>query len=187
MRKFIFLSILLSAMFLSFSSCKSDKESGKEPSENLTVSNTGQNDQVAQTPAQIINNEAQQPLGPLTKIKFKSDAYDFGKVMEGKVIEHDYEFINDGDEPLILKNVKASCGCTTPSWPREPIAPGEKGKIHASFDTKGRGSAGGQPQNKTITVTGNFEGGTIQLSLKGLVDKKEDPNATKPAMPQKTK
>ena len=83
-----------------------------------------------------------------------------------------------------MKNVKASCGCTTPSWPREPIAPGESGKIHAAFDTNGRGAVGGAVQSKTITVTGNFEGGTVQLTLKGLVDKKADPNTTKPVAPK---
>jgi hypothetical protein len=177
MRKLIYFSFLFSVLFLA--SCKSDKEGSDGTSESLTVSNSDQTAQTDNTASQIINNEEQEPLGPLTKIKFQNDTYDYGKVMEGKLVEHDYVFTNDGNEPLILKNVKASCGCTIPSWPREPIAPGESGKIHAAFDSSGRGAVGGAVQSKTITVTGNFEGGTVQLTLKGLVDKKEDPNAPK--------
>ncbi|MBK7093607.1 MAG: DUF1573 domain-containing protein [Saprospiraceae bacterium] len=179
MRKFIYFSLLFSVLLLS--SCKSDKEGSVGTNESLTVSNS---EVQGQTASDIINSEAQEPLGPVTKIKFKSDTYDYGKVMEGKVVEHDYVFTNEGEEPLLLKNVKASCGCTTPSWPREPIAPGASGKIHAAFDTNGRGAVGGAVQSKTITVTGNFEGGTLQLTLKGLVDKKEDPNAPKPVSPK---
>jgi hypothetical protein len=182
MKRIFYFSVVLSVMFLF--GCKSDNSS--EVRENLTVSNSDQSMQNnnSQSPAEIINNEGQEPTGPVTKIKFRNDTYDFGKVMEGKKVEYDYVFTNDGDEPLILKNVKASCGCTTPSWPREPIAPGATGKIHASFDTAGRGSVGGQQQNKNITVTGNFEGGTIQLTLRGLVDKKPEPNSAKPNTPK---
>jgi hypothetical protein len=178
MGKFIFLSIMISTMFLAFTSCKTDKDGSAESGDSLTVSNS---DISSKSGSDMANSGEQQPLGPVTKIKFKSDTYDFGKVMEGTVVEHDYIFTNEGDEPLLLKNVKASCGCTTPSWPREIIAPGGTGKIHAAFDTNGRGAVGGAVQSKTITVTGNFEGGNMLLTLKGLVDKKEDPNATKPA------
>lgn len=151
-----------------FSACKSDNDNASEEN-TASVSQSGDGNSQNQTSGEITNQE---PAGPLTKIKFKEEIYDFGKVKDGILVEHDYEFVNDGENPLLLKNVKASCGCTTPSWPREAIAPGKTGKIHAAFDSKGRGSEGGSVQNKSITVTGNFEGGSLVLTLKGLVDKK---------------
>lgn len=151
-----------------FSACKSDNDNASEEN-TASVSESGDGNSQNQTSGEITNQE---PAGPLTKIKFKEEIYDFGKVKDGILVEHDYEFVNDGENPLLLKNVKASCGCTTPSWPREAIAPGKTGKIHAAFDSKGRGSEGGSVQNKSITVTGNFEGGSLVLTLKGLVDKK---------------
>ncbi len=153
---------------LLFGACKSDKDNGGA-SNTAELSQSDNANSQDQKSGEIINQE---PAGPLTKIKFKEEVYDFGKVKDGVLVEHDYEFVNDGKNPLLLKNVKASCGCTTPSWPREAIAPGKTGKIHAAFDSKGRGSEGGSVQNKSITVTGNFEGGSLVLTLKGLVDKK---------------
>ncbi len=153
---------------LLFSACKSDKDNAGEVN-SASFSQSGNANSQDQTSGDIVNQE---PAGPLTKIKFKDEVYDFGKVKDGTLVEHDYEFVNDGENPLVLKNVKASCGCTTPSWPRDPIAPGKTGKIHAAFDSKGRGSEGGSVQNKSITVTGNFEGGSLVLTLKGLVDNK---------------
>jgi hypothetical protein len=161
MKKFLFL-LFIGGMLIS--SCKSDKDNAGEIN---TGSLSGDINSQNQTSGEIINQE---PAGPLTNIKFKEEAYDFGTVKDGVLVEHEYEFVNDGDNPLVLKNVKASCGCTTPSWPRDPIAPGKTGRIHAAFDTKGRGSEGGSVQNKTITVIGNFEGGSIVLTLRGLID-----------------
>lgn len=110
---------------------------------------------------------------PQTKIKFKEDSFDYGKVMEGDQVNHDYSFTNTGDKPLVLSSVTASCGCTVPTWPRDPVAPGKTAVIHAKFDTSHKGKAGGMPQAKTITVVGNFEGSPAKLILRGLVDKKE--------------
>ncbi|MGE5355658.1 MAG: DUF1573 domain-containing protein [Deltaproteobacteria bacterium] len=164
--------VFLSLILFGFSGCKGDKGNSADAAMNESETKKGEDNNQSELKAEDI-----QQSGPVTKIKFKEEVYDFGKVMEGKIVEHDYIFTNDGDEPLVLKNVSASCGCTIPLWPRGVIAPGATEKIHASFDTSSRGSVGGQPQTKTITVTGNFEGGTVQLTLKGLVDKKEDANA----------
>ena len=166
---------LLTTVFV-MQSCKNDsdvKESAKEKlhSTDKKIAETSKNAK------DVLNKKEAEPVGPLTTVKFDEKSYDFGKVMEGEIVEHDYHFTNTGDEPLILKKVKASCGCTVPTWPRKPIPPGGKGLIHAKFDTKRRGRPGGAPQNKRITVTGNIEGGNVVLTLKGLVDRKEDPNA----------
>ncbi len=97
---------------------------------------------------------------------FKAEMHDFGTVPEGPTADYEFTFTNTGKEPLILQNVSASCGCTTPSWSKEPVLPGKTGSVKASFSTAGRG---GQPFNKTITVTSNA--GTKVLTIKGNVEK----------------
>jgi hypothetical protein len=99
------------------------------------------------------------------KFNFSKEGHDFGEVPEGKMASHDYEFVNTGDQPLIISNVQASCGCTTPFWTKEPIMPGKSGTIKASFNSQGR------PGNfsKSITVTSNAVEGTKMLTFKGVV------------------
>jgi len=75
---------------------------------------------------------------PLTAITFTDAVQNMGKVEDGQKVEIVFHFQNTGNELLIIKDVAASCGCTIPEKPLEPIAPGEKGIIKASFDSKGR-------------------------------------------------
>jgi hypothetical protein len=104
------------------------------------------------------------------KIKFEEVSYNFGNVVEGEKARHEFKFTNTGTDPLILQNVQASCGCTTPSWPREQIAPGASGVITAEFNSQGRPGT----FNKQITVTSN--GGEVVLTISGNVQ----PEPTKP-------
>jgi hypothetical protein len=101
------------------------------------------------------------------EIKFKELVYDFGTFPEesGKV-SCSFEFTNTGKSDLILQNVKASCGCTTPNWTRTPVKPGEKGVVEATYNASGRPGA----FNKTITVTSNA--GEQRLTIKGDVTPK---------------
>jgi len=101
-------------------------------------------------------------------MKFKNEEHSFGNVPEGPSVSYDFEFKNTGKEPIVLSNVQASCGCTTPTWPKEPIAPGKTSKITATFNTQGR--PGGF--TKTITVTSNV--GTKVLKITGTVEKAPD-------------
>lgn len=101
-------------------------------------------------------------------IVFASQSYDFGKIKEedGSVTTT-FEFTNNGSEPLILSEVRASCGCTTPDWTKEPVAPGAKGFVKATYNTKGRPGM----FEKSITVKSNAaeNGGTVVLTIKGEV------------------
>ena len=85
------------------------------------------------------------------KITFKESSFDFGDITQGDVVEHVFEFENTGNEPLILANVMTTCGCTAPSWPREPIAPGESASITVKFNSRGKIGV----QNKVITIVSN--------------------------------
>ena len=106
------------------------------------------------------------------KIKFVQESFDFGTVVEGPQATHEFKFKNEGKEPLILSNVKASCGCTVPTTPKEPIAPGAKGKIGVKYATDRVG-----PFTKTVTVTSNAEGqATKTLTIKGTVLPDETPS-----------
>ncbi|MEY3542590.1 MAG: hypothetical protein RLZZ204_1402 [Bacteroidota bacterium] len=88
---------------------------------------------------------------PITSIQFKDSVIHAGKIEEGKLLDVEFEFTNTGTEMLIIKNVSASCGCTIPEKPEEPIAPGQSAKIKATFDSKGRAGL----NQKAITVIAN--------------------------------
>lgn len=107
---------------------------------------------------------AQKPIA-----KFTDTSHDFGTFKEevGKV-SHTFEFTNTGNSPLILTNVQASCGCTTPKWSKKPVAPGQKGFVVVTYNAKGRPG----PFTKTITVSNNSEEAKILLNIKGEVEPK---------------
>ncbi len=99
-------------------------------------------------------------------IVFESQEHDFGKIMEhnGEVIT-EFEFTNAGKVPLIIQNVQASCGCTTPEWPKEPLMPLQQGTIKVAFNPKNRPG----PFTKTITVSSNADHPVQILTIKGIV------------------
>ncbi len=89
--------------------------------------------------------------------------YDFNKIPQSKPVYHYFEIVNKGNTPLILDNVTASCGCTTPEWSKEPIAPGQTAKIKVGFNAASEG-----PFEKPITITYNGNN-TKQIKIKGHV------------------
>ena len=101
---------------------------------------------------------------------FEKETHSFGDIEEGPKVEYEFKFTNDGKEPLIISNVKASCGCTTPSWPKDPIMPGEEAAIKAIYNTSKRMG----PFNKSITITSNAYTPTKRLYIKGKVVKGGD-------------
>ena len=109
------------------------------------------------------------PTPPTTlkveNMAFTTESHDFGNVAEGPAAEYEFAFKNTGKEPLIVQRVQASCGCTTPSYSKDPVLPGKQGVIKASFATQGRPGA----FTKTITVVSNA--GTKVLTIKGQVEK----------------
>jgi hypothetical protein len=107
---------------------------------------------------------------PVSAIKFDQDTFNFGTVMEGERVSHAFTFTNTGKNALVISKAIGSCGCTVPEWPKEPIAPGAKGKIDVVFNSENRlGKA-----NKDVTVYANTEPATSKVTLKGFV--KADPS-----------
>jgi hypothetical protein len=118
--------------------------------------------------------QEQQPSNPnAPQIEFESEVVDYGSIEKGANGEREFEFTNNGKEPLIITNCKGSCGCTVPSWPREPIAPGETAVIKVKYDTQRVG-----PINKSITVNSNASTPVKVLRIKGKVTKKEKVKTT---------
>ncbi|WP_116127400.1 DUF1573 domain-containing protein [Lewinella sp. IMCC34183] len=111
------------------------------------------------------------PAGPTTAMNFAETSFNFGEVTEGEIITHTYAFTNTGEEPLIITDAKGSCGCTVPSRPTAPIAPGETGEITVRFDTNNKV---GQ-RNQRVTITANTNPAQTVISLDGTVV--SDPNA----------
>ena len=100
------------------------------------------------------------------KAKFENRTHEYGLIMQGDKIEHQFKFKNTGKADLVIKNVTASCGCTQPSYPFVSIAPGEEGFIGVIFDSKGKLGK----QKPTITVVTNARPHTYKLYLDGYVD-----------------
>lgn len=97
--------------------------------------------------------------------------HDFGKIKQGVPVTHEFKFKNSSKVPLIITNVQASCGCTTPAWTKDPVPPGGEGFIKATYNAAAVGAF-----NKTVTVTANVESGFVTLTIKGEVDPNALPN-----------
>ena len=100
-------------------------------------------------------------------ISAENTSYDFGTIKEadGKV-SHTFEISNTGDMPLVITRIIASCGCTTPEWTKEPIAPGKKAEIKVTFDPSGRPGT----FSKTISIYSNGKTGSYVLNIRGKVE-----------------
>lgn len=114
----------------------------------------------------------------VAKIEFKTEVIDYGTIEKGADGVRIFEFTNTGNAPLIISNVKSTCGCTVPKKPDGPIMPGETGEIEVKYDTNRV-----NPIRKTITVTSNADRPTVALKIKGLVI---DPSKTS-VLEKKTK
>jgi hypothetical protein len=100
------------------------------------------------------------------ELKLEVEEYNFGTIKQGEKVTYDFKFVNAGKEPLIITAANGTCGCTVPSYPKEPIAKNGKGVIHVEFNSTGKMGM----QDKTVTLTSNSKGGPKILHLKGNVE-----------------
>jgi len=113
--------------------------------------------------ANEVKKEMKSENGP--KISFETTLHEYGDIELNSDGSFDFVFTNTGNEPLILSKPRSSCGCTIPSWPKEPILPGESNVIKVTYNTKKAG-----PFNKTVTVYSNAKGkSSVVLRIKGKV------------------
>lgn len=107
------------------------------------------------------------------QLSFREETYDFGTVDENKgPVTHEFVFTNNSPRPVKILKVQASCGCTTPGWSKDVIAPGKDGFIQASYNPKGRPGF----FNKSLTVTTDLQADPIILQIKGQVSNEEKPS-----------
>ncbi len=120
----------------------------------------GINAQVATTPSP----EAKVQNPNAATMVFESEVVDYGTIEQGADGVREFKFTNTGKEPLIISNARGSCGCTVPTWPKEPIKPGESSVIKVKYDTKRLGAI-----NKSVTITSNASTPTKVVRIKGKI------------------
>lgn len=141
----VFTAIILSSVLIS---CQSNKKAEEKAGADVKT------EQVAEA--------------EVTSIEFNEKTYDFGQIKEGEKVAHTFVFTNTGDKNLLVKSVKASCGCTASNFTREAVAPGETGKIEVVFNSDGRPG----PNHKSLTVVANTDPKTTVLTFNVDVVKK---------------
>lgn len=100
------------------------------------------------------------------EIQFEKQEHDFGKILQGEQVSHTFKFKNIGNAPLIITNVEKTCGCTSPEYSKEPVKPGEEGKIVITYDSKGHKGF----QNKRLVVKANTNPSESILRIKAQVE-----------------
>ena len=135
------------------------------PKATSTVENTS-NESASNTQSTATTSAVNTTGAPV--IKFEKDVYNFGKITEGEKVSYDFSFTNTGSTPLIISNASATCGCTVPEVPKEPIAPGATANIKVVFSSAGKLGL----QDKVVTVTANTIPAQTQLHVIGEVVKK---------------
>jgi hypothetical protein len=112
-------------------------------------------------------------------ISFDKTLHDFGEIENGTAVETVFSYTNSGRSPLVVTDIKSTCGCTVPQgWSKDPLMPGESSDFSVKFNGKGANKV-----SKTITLTTNTEKGREQVRITAFV--KPDPNAPTPAVVKK--
>lgn len=143
----------------------------------------------AQAQEQVVPNEMQKgssyfvdEFGNLTELKtpmfsFEQTEHDFGNLPEGPKAGYVFKFTNVGAEPLVIANVQASCGCTQPTWSKDPVAPGKTGEIFVEYNTQGRPGS----FSKAVTISSNATEPSKVIFIKGKVEPLAQPTPEAPA------
>lgn len=148
MKKVFFLLVV---GFGLIAACKNDSAVRDEARAAVEGATPATTDPAAANPADPNAVAATVPSGPTTTIQFMEEEFNFGSIKQGEVVSHTFKFKNTGSEPLIITDAKASCGCTVPKKPNDPVAPGETGELVVEFNSAGKSGA----QTKQVTVTAN--------------------------------
>lgn len=109
-------------------------------------------------------------IAAATTIQFSKTKHDFGTINEGVEVEHDFVFKNTGTQPLIISDAKASCGCTIPEWTKDPVMPGQEGKLKVKYNSEGRQGV----IHKTVNVTANTEPAVTILDIDVVVNPRDN-------------
>lgn len=147
--------IIIIAFVFIFSSCNQEKKKQAPANQNALSGD------IVKNPNTLEGTNTQK----LPELTFETLNHDFAKITEGEKVAYDFKFTNTGEAPLIISEVKASCGCTTPSWPKGVIKPGSSDVIKVVYNSTGRP---GQ-FSKGIVVTSNTYPNQTILKISGVV------------------
>ena len=161
MNRLFFISLSLTLCIIACQNASDKIENSK--TNNATTQKTTNSTNTNSVNAQIIDNGGQ---AKFTWTNEGSQVWDFGTIKQGDSPEFTFTFINDGSEPMIISNAKGSCGCTVPSWPKEPIPPKGTGEINVKFNSKNKKGT----QNKTVTLTANTTPPNTKLRVTGNIE-----------------
>jgi hypothetical protein len=139
----------------------------KEPMESNEITTESGIADIIRNP--VTANEETVDTSALAQLTFTEKSFDFGEVDAGAVLQHTFSFTNTGAVPLIIRDVRSTCGCTVADWPRRPIEPGGRGEIPVTFDTKNKNGR----QSKPITITTNTYPNKTTIYMNGRVYGKE--------------
>lgn len=118
----------------------------------------------------VVAAQAQKQNGP--QLTWENGNHNFGEVVLGSKVEHVYKFTNTGNEPLIITDVKPSCGCTLPkSWPHDPIMPGDRGELVIAFDSSGKPL--GKLERTTAVISNASNEGANQIKFSATIIEKK--------------
>ena len=165
--------LILSVLALAFSSCKKNEQADVLVEETATAQQVTQASGDVVMPGatpEIMSQESliqETKIKPQTSLALSENHWDFKDVKKGESVEHVYEVTNTGSNPLVISQVKPSCGCTAPDYTKEPIMPGQKGQITLKFDSSNFDGL----QNKQAEVYANVEKAPIVLTFSANVVK----------------
>tara|TARA_Y100001954_G_C15456044_1_gene428536 strand:- start:170 stop:607 length:438 start_codon:yes stop_codon:yes gene_type:complete len=131
----------------------------------LFISCTGNNQEVK---AGLVKNPASAKADyntSMPEIYIDNEVFDFGEIIQGESVTHDFIIKNVGQEDLIINSAKGSCGCTVPNWPKEAISPGKENLLTVTFNSAGKLGK----QKKTVTLVTNAIPNTKVLTITGTI------------------
>ena len=157
-------SILLAVSLLA-ASCNRDKtsEAGTQGMNAAAAAADARANPTIDNPNVASDTEAPNPNAPV--LTFAENQFDFGDIQPGSKVRHTFSFTNTGKSPLLIADATASCGCTTPSWTKEPVAPGAKGTMEVQFDSQGKSGL----ISKQVSVRANTQPNMTVIYIKGNV------------------
>lgn len=157
---------LVFLMFLGFAACKQGATEKKDNGlQEVRLDDKVSNADIVRLPV-----SADKPIDTanVPRIQLVETAYNFGEITEGALVKHNFKFKNTGKTPLIITDVQTTCGCTVPSWNKNPIQPNEVDEINVEFNSVGKEGK----MDKPITIIANTFPARTEFKLIGFVKKK---------------
>jgi len=166
--KHAFLSVLILLFGISACQNSNSKANSKQKDDQKQTSEKGVSTQSVKNPQTASGGEVD--TANLPAISFSKKEHDFGTIQEGETVSHEFEITNTGNSELIISNANASCGCTVPKYPKEPIPPGETGSIKVSFNSDGKQGK----QRKAVGIMANTQPNMNKIHILANVEKAKE-------------